>query len=75
MEESKLGFVTMVAILVTDIILYLIYNSRIVETATPLALTLFLNRLLLFVFGGDWWIYGYMVLYMFYATTLSVVIA
>ena len=65
----------MVAVILTDIILYLIYNSRIVETSTPLALTLLLNRLLLFVFGGDWWIYGYMVLFMFYAVVLSIVIA
>jgi hypothetical protein len=65
----------MVAILFTDVILYLIYNSKIVQTATPLALTLFLNRLLLFVFGGDWWIYGYMVLYLFYAVILCFVIA
>lgn len=65
----------MIAVILTDIILYLIYNSKIVDTATPLALTLMLNRLLLFVFGGDWWIYGYMVLFMFYAVILSVVIA
>jgi hypothetical protein len=29
----------------------------------------------LFVFGGDNWIYGFMVLYLFYAVILSMVIA
>jgi hypothetical protein len=75
MGESLMGFVTMVTILITDVILYFIYNSKIVETTTPLAFTLFLNRLLLFVFGGDYWIYGFMVLYLFYAVVLSLIIA
>ena len=74
MGGSSLGFVVMVTVLVTDVILYAIYNSKIVETATPLAIILFLNRLLLFVFGGDYWIYGYLALYIIYSVMLSIVI-
>ena len=65
----------MVAVILTDIILYLIHTSKIIETAAPVGIILLLNRLFLFVFGGDWWIYGYMVLYMFYGVILSSVIA
>ena len=75
MNGSSLGFIIMIMILITDVILYAIHNSKIVETATPLALTLFLNRLLLFIFGGDYWVYGLMALYFFYAIVLSVVVA
>lgn len=65
----------MIAVILTDIFLYLIYNSKIINTSAPLGIVLLLNRLLLFVFGGDWWIYGYMLLYIFYGVILSTIIA
>jgi hypothetical protein len=73
-DETLLGFIIMISILITDVFLYLFYNSNIVETATPLTIILLLNRLFLFVFGGDYWIYGLMVLYCIYSVILSIVI-
>ena len=51
-ENSWFGFIIMIAILTTDILVYLIQNAEILKTATPLAITLFTNRLLLIVFGA-----------------------
>jgi hypothetical protein len=73
--ESKVGFVLMITILITDFFIYLFYNSRIVQTSTPLALLLFFNRLFLFIFGGEQWIYGALILYIIYSTVLAIVIA
>ena len=75
MEYSRLGFVTMIAVLITDVFLYLIWNSKILESPTVLCFSGLLNRLLLFVFGGNSWIYGYMLLYLCYGTVFSFVIA
>jgi hypothetical protein len=74
MDNSRLGFVTMIAVLLTDVFLYLIYNSKITETTTTICVAAFLNRLLLYCFGGNYWIYGYMVLYLIYGAILSHVI-
>lgn len=74
-NQRRAGFITMIAVLATDIILYFIYNSKIVRSATPLAVTLFLNRLFIIVFGNENWIYGFILLYIFYGCILSVIIA
>lgn len=74
MDASRLGFVTMIAVLLTDVFVYLIWNSKIVTTPTVLCFSAMLNRLLLYVFGGNFWIYGYMVLYLIYGAILSFVI-
>ena len=39
-----------------------------------LCFTLILNRFFLIIFGGDYWIYGYMILYIYYGTLLTKVI-
>lgn len=74
MDYSKLGFVTMIAVLLTDVFIYLIWNSKIIETPSILCISILLNRLLLYVFGGNYWIYGYMLLYLIYGTILSFII-
>ncbi len=45
------------------------------KTATPLATTLFLNRFFLIIFGSEYWIYGYIVIYICYGILLSTIIA
>jgi hypothetical protein len=45
------------------------------KTATPLAITLFLNRFFLIVFGAENWIYGYIIIFMCYGILLSTIIA
>ena len=74
-ETGALGFITMIAILTTDVIVFFINNAEIVRTSTPLCLILFMNRFFLIIFGGRNWIYGYIVIYIFYAVFLCVIIA
>jgi hypothetical protein len=74
MDNSRLGFVTMIAVLLTDVFVYLVWNSGVTQSYTVLCLSCMLNRLMLFVFGGNYWIYGYMVLYLIYGVILSWVI-
>jgi len=73
-EDSRLGFITMFAVILTDVILYFYYISGIAESATELSFTAIINRLFLFVFGGNYWIYGYMVLYLYYGIVFTFVI-
>lgn len=73
--SSNLGFITMIALLTTDVLLYFIVNADIVKTSTPLALTLFVNRFFLVIFGPDYWVFGYICIYIFYGILLSVIIA
>lgn len=44
------------------------------QTATVLCFTAILNRFFLFIFGGEYWIYGYMVIYIFYGVVLTLAI-
>jgi hypothetical protein len=74
-QASNLGFITMIAILTTDVLVYLIQNAEIVKTATPLATTLFLNRFFLIIFGVQYWVYGYIIIYVCYGVLLSTIIA
>ena len=45
------------------------------KTATPLAITLFLNRFFLIVFGAENWIYGYIIIFVCYGILLTTIIA
>lgn len=65
----------MIALLTTDVLVYLIANASIVKTATPLCLSLFLNRFLLVIFGGNYWVYGYICIYFIYGLFLTTLIA
>jgi hypothetical protein len=73
--KGDLGFITMIALLTTDVLVFLIANANIVKTATPLCFTLFLNRFLLIIYGGDYWMYGYICIYLFYGILLTTLIA
>lgn len=72
--NSSLGFNTMIALLTTDVLLYFIVNADIVQTSTPLALTLFVNRFFLVIFGPNYWVFGYICIYIFYGILLSFII-
>jgi hypothetical protein len=73
--QKALGFITMIAIVTTDFLVFLIQNAQIMKTATPMCFSLILNRLLLIIFGGDHWVYGYVLIYLFYGILLSYIIA
>jgi hypothetical protein len=74
-NSSRLGFVNMIACLITDFILYIILNAKITNSSTNLCIAALLNRILLYCFGENYWIYGYIVIYLIYGVVLSTVIA
>jgi hypothetical protein len=64
----------MISTLITDVFLFLIYSAKIVDSSTILCFAGLLNRLFLYVFGANYWIYGYIVLYLCYGVIFSIVI-
>jgi len=73
-NESQHGFVIMFAVLVGDFILWLMYLGKIMSSTLYLTVTAIINRFFLVIFGADYWVYGYMVVYMFYCVNLIMVI-
>jgi len=71
MNKSYLGVVTSVAIVVTDVILFLYAYSGLTTSPANLAFKAIISRLLLIVYGDQYWIYGYYTLYLYYAFVLS----
>ena len=65
----------MIATVITDVFIYLVWNAKITRSTTVLCFAGLLNRLLLFVFGGNQWIYGYIIIYLIYGIILSFVVA
>jgi len=61
--EYKLGFIAMAATIVIDSIIYLFQHVRITRSTFQLCLTAIIFRICLFVFGAEYWYYGYCVLY------------
>jgi len=74
-DKSRLGDITMVAVIASDIILYLYAHSEIVTSPAEISLHLILFRLCLFVLGGNYWIYGYCLLYLYFGSYLAYHIA
>lgn len=64
----------MIAIVGTDIFIYFVWSSDVIKTHSILTIAIFLNRLMLICFGGNYWIYGYFILYMIYGVFLSHII-
>lgn len=64
----------MIAIIVTDVILLAIYLSKILASPMGLISTAVITRFFMFIFGSTYWIYGYMIIYIYYGTILSFVI-
>lgn len=64
----------MIIILVGDVILYCIYLCRIMESALYLTITAVINRFFLIIFGSESWIYGEMIVYLYYCFVLVIVI-
>lgn len=62
-DGSKLGIVSSVAVLINDIYLYLMYNARIINRISVLALVIFCSRLFIMLGGPDYWLYGYIVIF------------
>mmetsp|Transcript_3192 Transcript_3192/g.2150 ORF Transcript_3192/g.2150 Transcript_3192/m.2150 type:complete len:113 (-) Transcript_3192:4446-4784(-) len=73
-DDSLHGFVIMCAVIAGDFILWLMYLGRIMSSTLYLTITAIINRFFLIIFGSEYWLYGYMVVYLFYCVNLIMVI-
>jgi hypothetical protein len=64
---SKLGFIVGISIIVMDIFNLILYSSKIVGSAFMINLLLLINRVLMVSLGTDFWVYGFMILYIVYS--------
>ena len=62
-DKSKLGVVSSIAVVINDIFMYIMYNARIINRISLLALMIFCSRLFIMLGGSDYWLYGYLVIY------------
>ena len=62
-DGSKLGVVSTCAVVINDIYMYLMYNARIIDRISLLSLIIFSSRLFIMLGGSDYWLYGYLVIY------------
>lgn len=60
---SKLGLVSSIAVVINDLYVYLMYNSRIISRISVLALIMFCSRIFILIGGADYWVYGYLFIY------------
>lgn len=74
-ERSVLGFVTMGAVLLTDMVVLLMFKSNIVFDPIALTAILFLCRAALVGVGQTYWFFGHMSLYVFFGVFLSYLLA
>jgi hypothetical protein len=74
-DKSRLGDITMLAVIASDVIMYLYANSEIVSTPAEISLHIVLFRICLFALGGNYWIYGYCLLYLYFGSYLAYHIA
>lgn len=70
-DRSKLGIITSVTVFVCDIFVFSMFSARLIKTPSWLSFLLFASRILIFAFGIDGWMYGYMIAYMMVATVIS----
>lgn len=74
-DRSKMGVIISVSVLFMDIFTFLLYNSSMVETPVGVVFLIILNRSLMIGLGQNYWIFGYMILYLIYAVAFVFMIA
>lgn len=75
---NKMGVITSVNVILMDLFCLLLYKSEnedLVDQKIGLISLLIGNRVLMIAFGEGYFIYGYMVLYVFYASWFAASIA
>ena len=70
-DKSGIGIITMIAVIVTDVVLYLYIHAKIAQNPAEISLHLIVFRVCMFILGGDYWIYGYGILYLYAGIFLS----
>ena len=63
-NDSKLGLVSAIAVVLNDLYVYLMYNARIIRRISVMSLLVFSSRCFIMLGGSDYWFYGYLVIYM-----------
>lgn len=72
---NKLGVLTAVSVLIMDLFSTLLYGAGVIENSVILIFLLLVNRFLMVGLGQNYWFYGYMMLYLCYATVFVYKIA
>lgn len=63
---SKMGVITAVSVALMDVFNFLLYSSEMVDSPAQVVGLLIINRVLMVSLGQDYWIYGYVMLYLLY---------
>lgn len=74
-ERSKLGLVSAMTILLIDLFIVLMFRSKIIVRVTFLSVLLFAARFFVCFGGANYWIYGYMIIYIWKGIVLTKAIA
>jgi hypothetical protein len=72
---NKLGVLTAISVLIMDLFSTLLYGAGVIENSVILIFLLLINRVLMVGLGQNYWFYGYMILYLCYATVFVYKIA
>lgn len=74
-NETSMGIVIAVSVLLMDVFAFLLYRTKMISSPAGIALLCVVNRALLIMFRDGHWVYGYMILYILYATSFGYLIA
>ena len=74
-DKSKLGIITSVSVVLMDSFCFLIYQSDMVDSPIIVVILLIINRIMMVSLGQNYFIYGYMILYVMYSTAFVFQIA
>ena len=66
-NKSKLGIITSVSVVLMDFFSMLIYQSNLVDSPILVVVLLIVNRVMMIAMGANYFIYGYMLLYIMYS--------
>jgi hypothetical protein len=65
--KSKLGIITSISVVLMDVFSFLIYHSDMVDSPIIVVILLVINRVMMVSLGANYFIYGYMLLYIMYS--------
>jgi hypothetical protein len=74
-EKSKLGIITSISVVMMDTFAFLIYQSDMVDSPIIVVILLIINRIMMVSLGQNYFIYGYILLYLMYSTAFVFQIA
>lgn len=65
-DKNKMGIITSISVALMDFFNFLLYQSEMVDSPAQVVGLLIINRILMVSLGQDFWIYGYVILYVLY---------